>query len=33
MRYSMFLILFFVTLLLGRYGVGYDAQQFIYNQF
>jgi D-alanyl-lipoteichoic acid acyltransferase DltB (MBOAT superfamily) len=33
LRYSMFLILFFVTLLLGRYGVGYDAQQFIYNQF
>jgi hypothetical protein len=26
-------LLFFATLLLGRYGVGFDSQQFIYNQF
>lgn len=32
-RYGLFLILFFVTLLFGIYGVGFDARQFIYNQF
>jgi hypothetical protein len=32
-RYSAFVLLFFVTLLFGRYGVGFDSQQFIYNQF
>lgn len=32
-RYGIFVILFFATLLLGSYGVGFDAQQFIYNQF
>lgn len=32
-RFGVFLILFFVTLLFGSYGVGFDAKQFIYNQF
>lgn len=32
-RYAVFVLLFFVILLFGSYGVGFDAQQFIYNQF
>lgn len=32
-RYGIFVILFFAVLLLGSYGVGFDARQFIYNQF
>lgn len=32
-RYAVFVLLFFAVLLLGKYGVGFDAQQFIYNQF
>lgn len=32
-RFSIFVLLFFAVLLLGTYGVGYDARQFIYNQF
>lgn len=32
-RYGIFLVLFFITLLFGIYGVGFDARQFIYNQF
>jgi D-alanyl-lipoteichoic acid acyltransferase DltB (MBOAT superfamily) len=33
MRCGVYMTLFFATLLLGRYGVGFDAQQFIYNRF
>ncbi|MCD7825969.1 MAG: MBOAT family protein [Clostridiaceae bacterium] len=32
-RYSVFVLLFFAVILFGSYGVGYDARQFIYNQF
>jgi hypothetical protein len=32
-RCGAFVVLFFATLLLGIYGVGFDSQQFIYNQF
>ena len=32
-RFALFMLLFFAILLLGRYGVGYDSAQFIYNQF
>ena len=32
-RYGLFVLLFFAVLLLGSYGVGFEAQQFIYNQF
>lgn len=32
-RFGIFVILFFATLLFGSYGVGFDAKQFIYNQF
>ena len=32
-RYAVYVILFFAVLLLGSYGVGFDTQQFIYNQF
>ena len=32
-RYAIYVILFFAVLLLGSYGVGFDSQQFIYNQF
>lgn len=32
-RFGIFVALFFATLLFGSYGVGFDAQQFIYNQF
>ncbi len=32
-RYGLYVLLFFAVLLLGNYGVGFDAQQFIYNQF
>lgn len=33
LRYLLWMALFFATLLLGKYGVGFDAKQFIYNQF
>nr|MCR4717388.1 MBOAT family protein [Lachnospiraceae bacterium] len=32
-RYIVFSIIFFSTLLFGYYGVGFDVKQFIYNQF
>ena len=32
-RFTAFAALFFAVLLLGSYGVGFDARQFIYNQF
>lgn len=32
-KYAVYVILLFSVLMLGSYGVGYDAQQFIYNQF
>lgn len=32
-RYAMFGMLFILILILGAYGIGYDANQFIYNQF
>ncbi len=33
MQFIVFILLLFSILLLGNYGIGYDAQQFIYNQF
>lgn len=33
LRYLIFVSLFFVVLLFGNYGQGYDVQQFIYNQY
>lgn len=33
LRYLVFVSLFFVVLLFGNYGQGYDVQQFIYNQY
>lgn len=33
LRYIIFVSLFFAVVLLGKYGIGYDARQFIYNQF
>ena len=33
LRFAVWYGLFLVTLLMGAYGVGYDASQFIYNQF
>lgn len=32
-RYAVFAALFFSVVLFGAYGIGYDASQFIYNQF
>lgn len=32
-RYAIYLCLFFSIILFGAYGIGYDATQFIYNQF
>ena len=32
-RFALFTVLFFAVILLGTYGIGFDAQQFIYNQF
>ena len=32
-RYAVFGAILFMTIILGAYGVGYDARQFIYNQF
>ncbi len=32
-RFGIFVLLFFIVLLFGKYGVGFDAKQFIYNQF
>jgi hypothetical protein len=33
LRYAMFALLFVVIIIFGAYGIGYDANQFIYNQF
>jgi len=33
LRYLAFGIILFMTIILGAYGIGYDARQFIYNQF
>lgn len=33
LRFSLWLVLFLLVLLWGTYGIGYDASQFIYNQF
>jgi hypothetical protein len=33
LRYAMVGALFFMILIFGAYGIGYDATQFIYNQF
>lgn len=33
LRYFIFVVLFFVVILFGHYGQGYDVQQFIYNQY
>lgn len=33
LRYCLFMLLLFSVLLFGSYGAGFDAQQFIYNQF
>lgn len=33
LKYIVFVSLFFATILLGTYGIGYDASAFIYNQF
>ena len=33
LRYSLIFILLVVVLLMGSYGIGYDASNFIYNQF
>lgn len=32
-QYAVVFLLFFATLIFGAYGIGYDASQFIYNQF
>ncbi|MBR1743505.1 MAG: MBOAT family protein, partial [Lachnospiraceae bacterium] len=32
-RFGIFVLLFFIVLLFGKYGVGFDVKQFIYNQF
>lgn len=32
-RFGMYLALFFATIVFGSYGIGFEAQQFIYNQF
>ena len=33
LRFVLWYGLFLVVLLMGAYGIGYDASQFIYNQF
>lgn len=33
LRYGIWIVLFLIVLLMGSYGVGYDAGNFIYNQF
>ncbi len=33
LRYSIYIILFFSVLIFGAYGIGFDSNQFIYNQF
>lgn len=33
LRYSLFFVLFVAVLLMGSYGIGYNASNFIYNQF
>ena len=33
MRYSLIFALFLIVLLMGSYGIGYNASNFIYNQF
>lgn len=32
-RFGIYVLLFFLVLLFGKYGIGFDAKQFIYNQF
>ena len=32
-KFALFTMLLFATVLLGNYGIGYDASAFIYNQF
>ena len=32
-RYALFAVLFIIVIVFGAYGIGYDASQFIYNQF
>ena len=33
LRYSLIFVLFVIVLLMGSYGIGYNAGNFIYNQF
>lgn len=33
LRYAVYILLFFSILILGAYGIGFDSNQFIYNQF
>ncbi len=33
LRYSIYIVLFFTVLVFGAYGIGFDSNQFIYNQF
>jgi len=33
LRYAIYVCLVYAVLLLGAYSIGYDATQFIYNQF
>lgn len=33
LRYSIYIVLFFTVLIFGAYGIGFDSNQFIYNQF
>ena len=33
LRYSLIFALFLIVLLMGSYGIGYNASNFIYNQF
>jgi len=32
-RYAVFVLLFFSIIIFGAYGIGFDSNQFIYNQF
>ena len=32
-RYTVFVLLFFSIIIFGAYGIGFDSNQFIYNQF
>ena len=33
LRYALIFTMFLVVILMGSYGIGYDASNFIYNQF